>query len=124
MPRLDNEQRCEMVGMSRANAIVAGVANHFSMSRECIKNLRNRLQATGTVNDRSRSGRSRDTAAAKDRHIHTMHLRNRLKLHQKRRGSFKKQMSFNGHCFEASKTCRNSPKMSPFYEGRATVLQG
>ena len=124
MPRLGNEQRCEMLEMSRANATVACVANHFGISRECINSLRNRLQATGIVNDRPRSGRSRATAAAKERHIRTMHLQNRLKLQQKRRGSFKKQMSFYGHCFEASKTCRNSPKTSPFHEGRATVLQG
>ena len=96
MPRLGNEQRYEMVGMSRANATVAGVVNHFGMSRECINSLRNRLQATGTVNDRPRSGRSRATAAAKDRHIRTMHLRNRFKLHQRRRGSFEKQDEFQG----------------------------
>ena len=65
--------------MLRANATVAYVANHFGVSRVCINKLRYRLQATGSVNDRPRSGRPRVTTAAEDRHIRTMHLRNRFK---------------------------------------------
>ena len=41
--------------------------------------MKTRMQATGTVNDRPRSGRPRITNAAEDRHIRTMHLRDRFK---------------------------------------------
>ena len=62
MPRLSNQQRSGAVGMLRANATVAHVANHFEVYRVYINKLRHRLQATGSVNDRPRSGRPRVTS--------------------------------------------------------------
>ena len=61
MPRLSNQQRSEGLGMLRASATVTHVANHLGVSRVCINKLRYRLQATGSVNDRPRSGRPRAT---------------------------------------------------------------
>ena len=40
MPRLSNQQRSEAVGMLRANATVAHVANHFGVSRVWMNKLR------------------------------------------------------------------------------------
>ena len=69
----------EAIAMLRANATVIQVANHFGVSRQCIYDMKTRMQVTGTVNGRPRSGRPRITNAAEDRHIRTMHIRDRFK---------------------------------------------
>ena len=79
MPRLNNHQRSQAIGMLQANVSVNGVANRFNVSRQCIDNLRRKFQATGSVNDMPRSGRPRVTTAVEDGHIVTAHLQDRFK---------------------------------------------
>ena len=64
--------------MLRAMSVVQ-VARHFNVDRGTIQRLKARLNQTGSVNDRRRSGRPRCTSAPEDRAIRTIHLRRRFK---------------------------------------------
>lgn len=78
MPRLSENERNQAVGMLRAGTSVNDVALHFRCSRQTIHNLTTRLAATGSVTDRSRSGRPRVTSRRDDHFIVVTHLRNRF----------------------------------------------
>ena len=45
------------------------VANYFNVSRTTIHRLKGRVDETGSVNDKMRSGRPRPTSAVEDRFI-------------------------------------------------------
>lgn len=78
MPRLTESERNQAIGMLQKSG-VSEVAAFFNTSLRTIKLLRARLQQTGSVKDRPRSGRPRVTTVAEDRRIRTLHLRNRFK---------------------------------------------
>ena len=69
MPRLNNDQRNQAIGMLNAGSTVAEVSQLFSCTRKTIERLRRRFQIRGNVWDRPRSGRPRGTTAADDRYI-------------------------------------------------------
>ena len=77
MPRLNNDQRNQVIGMLNAGSSVANVSRLFGCTRATINRLRTRFQTRGTVQDRPRSGRPRVTTAADDRYMTVHHLRNR-----------------------------------------------
>ena len=77
MPRLNNDQRNQAIGMLNAGTSVTAVSRLFGCTRKAIERLRRRFRATGNVRDRPRSGRPRVTTAADDRYIVVQHLRNR-----------------------------------------------
>ena len=77
MPRLTNGQRWRAIGMVQSGMLPLEIAAHFGCSVVTIRNLRRRHDATGSVADRPRSGRSRVTARRQDRHILLDHLRDR-----------------------------------------------
>ena len=79
MRSMSNHQRSQAIGMLQANVSVIRVANHFGVSRQCIVKLQRKFQATGSVDDRPRSGRPRVTTAVEDGHIVTAHLQDRFK---------------------------------------------
>ena len=58
---------------------VSDVARFFGTSRKTIHLLQARNNATGSVDDRPRSGRPRVTTGADDRTIRTAHLRDRFR---------------------------------------------
>ena len=68
MPRLNEAQRHEAIGMLRA-MLVIDVANHFNCHRATIHKLKSRYQTTGNVGDLPRTGRPRVTTDAEDRRI-------------------------------------------------------
>ena len=78
MPRLNEAQRPEAIGMLRAMPVI-DVANHFNCHRATIHKLKSRYQTTGHVGDLPRTGRPRVTTDAEDRRIRISHLRNRIK---------------------------------------------
>lgn len=78
MPRLSEAERNRAVGMVQAGMHQNEVANRFGVSRLTISRLMSRLMATGSTNDRPRSGRPRETTARQDRQIRLGHLRNRF----------------------------------------------
>ena len=78
MPRLNEAQRHEAIGMLRAMPVI-DVANHFNCHRATIHKLKSRYQTTGHVGDLPRTGRPRVTTDAEDRRIRISHLRNRFK---------------------------------------------
>ena len=78
MPRLNEAQRHEAIGMLRAMPVI-DVANHFNCHRATIHKLKSRYQTTGNVGDLPRTGRPRVTTDAEDRRIRNSHLRNRFK---------------------------------------------
>ena len=71
MPRLNNDERNQAIGMLNAGRSATVV------SRKTIKRLQTRFRVTGNVPDRPRSGRPSVTTAADDRYIVLQHLRNR-----------------------------------------------
>lgn len=79
MGRLTENQRCEAVGMLRAGSSQLAVARHFNCTRVTVRKLVQRYNATGTVEDRPRSGRPHVLTARQDVHIRTTHLRDRFK---------------------------------------------
>ena len=58
---------------------VAAVSRYFGVSRSTISRLQGRLATTGSVADRSPTGRPLETSASEDRHIRTTHLRRQFK---------------------------------------------
>ena len=77
MPRLNNDERNQAIGMLNAGMSTTVVSRHFGCTRNTIERLRKRFRVTGHVADRPRSGRPRVTTAGDDRYIVLQHLRNR-----------------------------------------------
>ena len=77
MPRLNNDERNQPIGMLNAGMSATVVSRHFSCTRKTIERLQRRHRVTLNVVDRPRSGRPRVTTAADDRCIILQHLRNR-----------------------------------------------
>ena len=77
MPRLNNDERNQAIGMLNAGMSAIVVSRHFGCTRKTIERLQRRFRVTGNVVDRSRSGRQRVTTAADDRYFVLQHLRNR-----------------------------------------------
>ena len=76
--RMSNRDRYEAVGMLRGMT-VNDVAVHFNLNRSTIFRLKRKLNQTGDGVDLQRTGRPRKTSAAEDRHLRTLHLRNRFR---------------------------------------------
>ena len=79
MPRLNNDERNQAIGMLNAgmSTTVTVVWRHFGCTRKTIEWLRRRFRVTGNVADRPQSGRPRVTTAADDCYIILQHLHNR-----------------------------------------------
>ena len=77
MPRLNNDERNQAIGMLNAGTSATVVSRHFVCIRKTIERLRRQIRVTGNVANRPRSGRPRVTTAADDRYIALQHLRNR-----------------------------------------------
>ena len=77
MPRLNNDERHQAIGMLNVGMSVAVVSRHFCCTRKNMDRLRRRFCVTGKVADRPRSERPRVTTAADDRHVVLQHLRYR-----------------------------------------------
>ena len=69
MPRLNNDERNQAIGMLNAGMSATVVSRHFSCTRKTIEHLWKPFHVTGNVADRPRSGRPHATAAADDRYI-------------------------------------------------------
>ena len=67
MPRLNNDERNQAIGMLNAGVLATVVSRHFGCTRKTIERVRRRFRVTGNVVDRPRSGRPRVTTAANDR---------------------------------------------------------
>ena len=78
MPRLNESQRNQAVGMIRAGVSQNEVSRRFGVHRNTISALWRRYQQSGNTRDRRRSGRPRVTSLRQDTYIRVMHLRNRL----------------------------------------------
>ena len=76
--RMTNRDRYEAIGMLR-NMSVNDVAAHFNVHLSTIFRMQQKLNQTGDVVDLPRSGRPKKTTDAEDRHIRTVHLRNRFR---------------------------------------------
>ena len=66
------------IGRLHAGESQSQVARHLNVHQSTISRLWHRFQATGSVEDRHRSGRPRVTTAAEDRFIRLRHLRDRF----------------------------------------------
>ena len=65
MPRLSDAERNQSIGML-SNSSINHVAAFFNTSRKTIRLLHRRMQQTGTVKDRARTGRPKKTTDADD----------------------------------------------------------
>lgn len=77
MPRLNQDQRNQAIGMLNAGQTVTAVSRAFGCTRRTILRLADRFRQTGSVRDRPRSGRPRVTTAREDRYMTLTHLRQR-----------------------------------------------
>ena len=77
MPRLNNDERNQTIGMLHAGMSATVVSRHFGCTRKTIDRLRTRFHVTGNVANCPRSGRPFVTTVADDRYIVLQHLRNR-----------------------------------------------
>ena len=78
MPRLNEAQRNQAVGMIRADVSQNEVNRRFGVHRNTISALWRRYQQSGNTRDRRRSGRPRVTSLRQDTYSRVTHLRNRL----------------------------------------------
>lgn len=78
MRRLTQNERLRALGMLQVGTRQVVVARAMNVSQSVISRLWSRHRATGSVQDRPRSGRPRATTQAQDRFIRTIALRNRL----------------------------------------------
>ena len=78
MPRLNEAQHNQAVGMIRAGVSQNEVSRRFGVHRNTISALWRRYQQSGNTRDRRRSGRPRVTSLRQDTYIRVTHLRNRL----------------------------------------------
>ena len=74
MPRLNNEERNQAIGMLNAGMSATVVSQPFGCARKTIERLWRRFRVTRNVADRPRRGRPRVTNAAYDRYIVLQHL--------------------------------------------------
>jgi IS30 family transposase len=79
MPRLNNNDRNQALGMMRAGISTREVARLFNSHQSTIVRLRKRFQTTNIVSDRPRPGQPRVTTDQQYRNIRLQHLRNRFK---------------------------------------------
>ena len=77
-PRMTFEQRERAIGMLTAGMSARDVGRHFQRHESTISPLLNRLQQTGNVADRPRSGKPRKTTPREDRFLTTLYRRNRF----------------------------------------------
>ena len=77
MPRLSEVQRGQAIEMLMQGQLQNKVARHFGVNVSTIERLVRRLQETGRLADRPRSGRPRVTSRRQDRCIVVSHMRNR-----------------------------------------------
>ena len=78
MPRLNEAQRNQAVGMIRAGVSQNEVSRRFGVHRNTISAFWRRYQQSGNTRDRRRSGRPRVTSLRQDTYIRVTHLRNWL----------------------------------------------
>ena len=69
MPRLNNDERNQAIGMLNAGMSATVVSRHFRCTRKAIERLRRRFRVTGNVADSLGGLRLRVTTAADDRYI-------------------------------------------------------
>ena len=77
MPRLNNDERNQAIGILNAGMSATVVSRHFGCTRKTIEGLRRRLRVAGNLADRPRSDRSRVTTSTDDCYIVLQHLRDR-----------------------------------------------
>ena len=77
MPKLNNDELNQAIGMLNAGISATVLSRHFGCTRKTIEQLRRRFRITGNVDDRPRSSRPSVTTAGYDRYIVLQHLRNR-----------------------------------------------
>jgi transposase len=78
MPRLNNEERARCLGMLECDISQENVARRFNVSRSTIVRLVSRVNTTGSLSDRLRSGAPRVTSVRQDVYIRQRHLRDRF----------------------------------------------
>ena len=66
MPRLNNDERNQAIGILNAGMSATVVSRHFGCIRKTIERLRRRFRVTENVHDRLRSGRPHVTIAVDD----------------------------------------------------------
>ena len=77
MPRLNNDERNQAIGMVNVGMSATVVSRHFGCTRKTIKRLQRPFLVTGNVADHPCSGTLCVTTAADDRYIVLQHLCNR-----------------------------------------------
>ena len=77
MPRFNNIERNQAIGMLNVGMSATVASRHFGCTRKTIERLRRRFHVTGNVADRPLSGRPRVTTAGDNRYIVLQHLHNR-----------------------------------------------
>ena len=77
MPRQNNDDRNQAIGMLNAGMSATVVSRHFGCTRKTIEHLQRRFRVTGNVADRPRSGRPRVATAANDHYVVLQHRSNR-----------------------------------------------
>ena len=75
IPRLNNDERNQAIGMLNAGMSATVVLWHFGCTRKTIERLQRRFHVTENVADHPQSGMPRVTTAADDRYIVLQHLR-------------------------------------------------
>ena len=78
MPGIPQNLRERAIGMLYAGMTTNAVAMNIGCSTRTIRRLRQRFQATGLTEDRSRNWRPRVTTHGLERYIRNSHLRNRF----------------------------------------------
>ena len=79
MPRLNQQNRNQALGMLDGGAGIREVARHFNVDVSTIVRLRRRFNTTGSVADRPRQGGPRVLTPADERFIRLSSLRNRFR---------------------------------------------
>ena len=77
MPKLNNDEQNQAIGMLNAGMSATVVSRHFGCTRKPIEHLWRRFCVTGNVANHPLSDRPRVTTAADDRYIVLKHFRNR-----------------------------------------------
>lgn len=78
MPRLSNENRARALAMLECGRTQDFVARRFNVSRRTITRLVHRVNTTGSLLDRPRSGAPRVTSVRQDNYLRQRHLRDRF----------------------------------------------
>ena len=78
MPRLNLAERNQILGLLAGGVSQNVVAGQYNVSRSTISRLVQRVNVTGTVDDRPRSGAPRVTSIRQDNLIRQRHLRDRF----------------------------------------------